>query len=74
MKDYLLNKKITLDDKSEYVVIATSSLNGNFYVIGQEIVSNSLGSSLAVFQFLNNSLVLEEDMNICKQVLNNVII
>lgn len=74
MKDYLLNKKITLDDKSEYVVIATSNLNGNFYVIGQEIVSNSLGSSLAVFQFLNNSLVLEEDMNICKQVLNNVII
>ena len=74
MKDYLLNKKITLDDKSEYVVIATSNLNGNFYVIGQEMVSNSLGSSLAVFQFLNNSLVLEEDMNICKQVLNNVII
>ena len=74
MKDYLLNKKITLDDKSEYVIIATSTLNGSFYVLGQEVVNNSLGSMLAVFRFLNNSLVLEEDTNICKQVLNNAII
>lgn len=73
-----MNKKITLDNGKEYIILNQISYNDRIYYLTDRVINNQLQNSFNIFEKIkemdeNYSLYLIEDENLKSEILKNLI-